>query len=525
VALLAVSSAGGAAIQQTPKRGGTLVYRLIGPEPACLNVLDERCAVPTLWFLLERVLERPLAVGRDFTYQPAIVSKVAFTRRRPFTLTYRIRPEARWSDGVPITAQDFVFTLRAIRAHGLQQDRDLHAAVRSAHVVDRKTLRVVLVPKMAHWRDLFGNILPSHALRGADLTKIWSASLDDPRTGRPIGSGPFLVERWERGEQLTLRRNPRYWGSRAAYLDRIVIRFAAVASDPVSALKSGELDVATGVPPVVVPAVRREAGLRLVATATSAFEQLSLQRGPNGHPALRSKLVRRALAYGIDRVAMVRQIYGEVDPTFRVLDSTVHVPQSRYYEANWSAYRYRPAQSRRLLEQAGCRRGSDGIYSCAGKRLSLRFITSVGSQVRAQALGLVQARLRAVGVEAVPVFASPGAFFAQILPEGNFDVALFSGSYTPSGSWADVYGCGRKFNFTGYCQRLVTADLDEADRILGERQRARVFNRADRRLAGDVPTIPLYQFVATAAHGDGVKNWALVPWNPFWNAEDWWLER
>ena len=49
--------------------------------------------------------------------------------------------------------------------------------------------------------------------------------IDNPKTGRPIGSGPFLVERWERGKQLTLVRNPRYWGPHAAYLDRIVIRF------------------------------------------------------------------------------------------------------------------------------------------------------------------------------------------------------------------------------------------------------------------------------------------------------------
>ena len=206
-----VASHAAAALQQTPKRGGTLVFRLPATEPACLNVLAESCIPVGLVSWIDKVLQTPYEVGPNFTYEESLVSRVDYTRRRPFTLTYHIRPEARWSDGVPITAQDFIFTLRALRRHGSPDIRDLHAPIRSARAVDRKTLRVVLRPKSASWRDFFGNILPAHALRGSDLTQVWSDRVDDPRTGRPIGSGPFLVERLERGRQLVLRRNPRYW--------------------------------------------------------------------------------------------------------------------------------------------------------------------------------------------------------------------------------------------------------------------------------------------------------------------------
>jgi peptide/nickel transport system substrate-binding protein len=123
----------------------------------------------------------------------------------------------------------------------------------------------------------------------------------------------------------------------------------------------------------------------------------------------------------------------------------------------------------------------------------------------------------------VPVFAAPGAFFGQILPQGTFDVALFSWAGSPAASWAGVYGCGAASNYTGYCQRLITARLNQADRMLDDGRRARVFNRADRGLASDVPTIPLFQFVATAAYDTSVRNFAFFPWNPLWNAESWWL--
>ena len=71
------------------------------------------------------------------------------------------------------------------------------------------------------------------------------------------------------------------------------------------------------------------------------------------------------------------------------------------------------------------------------------------------------------------MFAPPAAFFGQILPSGDFDVALFSwvGSPTPLVG-QDVFGCGGDQNFTGYCQRLVTRDLDQADRILDARRSA-----------------------------------------------------
>ena len=521
--LLAVSGAAEAAARQTPKHGGTLVYRMIGPEPSCLNILSE-CGQAAA-AVVDTVLLKPFEIAPDFTYRPRLAT-ARFTKKRPFTLTYRIRPAARWSDGKSITAQDFVFTLHAIRTYGPPYLRELHRVVRSIHAVDAKTVRVVLRPRSSAWRELFGNVLPAHALRGADLTKVWSVGIDDPRTGEPIGSGPFLVDHWDRDrDQFVLRRNPAYWGPHAAYLERIVVRFSPAASDPRDELRDGELDVATGIPADLIPAVRREPGVRVSTFQTPTFEHLDLQLGPEGHPALRNKLVRRALAYGIDRAGLVRQVYGGIDPTFRPLDSAVLLKQSPEYGAAWRSYRYRPARARELLHQAGCRAGDDGIYSCAGQRLSLRLITTAGFPSRARALPLIQEQLRRAGIEAVPVFAPPAAFFVQILPGGNFDAALFSWTYAPGDSWSSVYGCKGADNYTGYCRRLVTAHLNAAARILDAEQQAHVLNQVDVQLARDVPTIPLYQFVVNSAQRADVRGYVLTTPSLFWNAENWWLER
>jgi len=534
VSLLAVAGAGGSGAQ-SPPRGGTVVYGGPFGEPACFTPNRGECAsgstVIALGFIARKVLEAPFDVGPDLTWRPKLVTNVTFTKRPPFTLTYHIRPEARWSDGVPITARDFVFSHQAIRKHGAPDDLQ-RKGVRSVRALDAKTVRVVLRSRFAGWRGLFGRgVLPSHALQGEDLETVWRDGIDNPKTGRPIGSGPFLVERWERGKQITLVRNPRYWGPHPAYLDRLVVRFQVQGAALRDAFRRGELDVASHFPPGFVADLRQEPAVSVLSNQRSAgWDLLEIRVRTGGHPALRNKLVRKALAYGVDRAAIVRDVLVGTDRNASQRDSAVFPPQSPHYRRNWQIYRYRPAEARRLLEQAGCRRGSDAIYVCAGERLRLSFVTtSPTGGFRPRVLELVQTQLRQVGIEVVPTFATNISFFEQILPSGDFDVALFAWIAGPDPTSAKlIFGCGGPLNHTGYCQRLVTSDLDQAGRILDADQQARVLNRADARMAKDVPVIPLYQQTQSVALRSTVRNFDLslnTTLTPLWNAEDWWLER
>ncbi|MBA3433179.1 MAG: peptide ABC transporter substrate-binding protein [Actinobacteria bacterium] len=529
VSLLAVSGAGGAGVQ-TPRKGGTVVA---GPlqEPVCLNPLLAACEGTTFFWIVQKVLAQSFTVAPDFTQRPVLVSRVTFTKKPPFTFTYEIRPEARWSDGVPVGARDFVFTQAAIRKTLPPGSDNVHDAVRSVRVVDAKTVKVVLRSRPANWRSLFELVLPRHALVGEDLARVWTDRLDNPKTGRPIGSGPFLVEDWQRGKQLTLVRNPRYWGAHVAHLDRLVVRFCQACTAPppaevLEALRQGDVDFALSRDATIASDLLRIPGVRVLPTPSTGWEHISIRVGPGGHPALRNKLVRRALAYGIDRNALVRRLWGEIDPQYRPSHSAAFLPTSRHYRPNWSGYRYSPSESRRLLEQAGCRRGADGIYSCAGMRLSLRIITVAGVTWRERNVQLIQTQLRQAGIEALPIFANGPTIFGRILPSGDYDLASFAYFVAVDSIGAkDVFGCGGPQNYTGYCQRLVTRDLDQADRILDTDRRSGVLNRADRQVARDVPVIPLYQVPFVLAFRKTVRNVVGAPFSIFWNAEDWWLER
>ena len=138
----------------------------------------------------------------------------------------------------------------------------------------------------------------------------------------------------------------------------------------------------------------------------------------------------------------------------------------------------------------------------------------------------MRSQLHKAGIEAELSYAPFTVLFQTLLPSGGFDAASFAWvNVTESSGYGGVYGCGGDQNWSGYCQRIVTDDLAQADRILDSEQQARVLNRADRLLATDVPILPLYQIPWVLAYKSTLRNVVPSPTNLFWNAEDWWLDR
>ncbi len=151
-------------------------------------------------------------------------------------------------------------------------------------------------------------------------------------------------------------------------------------------------------------------------------------------------------------------------------------------------------------------------------------MTTAGASHRMRTIELVQTHLRRAGIDVELVFIPGAVLFQQILPSGDYDLAAYSAGVGFEGSDKRLFGCGGPVNFGGYCQRLVTKDLDQADRILESEQRGRVLNRADQQLAKDVPAIPLYELPYVLALRKTLRNVVVSPEQFLWNAEDWWLD-
>lgn len=141
-------------------------------------------------------------------------------------------------------------------------------------------------------------------------------------------------------------------------------------------------------------------------------------------------------------------------------------------------------------------------------------------------LETVQRQLRTIGVEVVPQYVAQSAFVPTVLPSGQFDVALFGWYFDPDpASASSVYSCGSVDNFTGYCSIPVSRRLALAAHTLDATEQARILNAADRMIAADVPVLPLFQNNPACVVRASVRSFVKLPFNPYSDAENWWLDR
>lgn len=503
-------------------------------EPASLNPFS-LVAGPTVFSVLSihnLALASALEAMPDYSYRPGLLARRPIVTRRPFSVTYTLRHGVRWSDGRPLTVRDLVFTWQTFKEarHAVQSLG--YEDITRARVRSRRTVTFFFARRYAAYRALFQTVLPHHALAGEDLTAFWRNGVDNPKTGRPIGSGPFLLQSWQRGVQMVFVRNPNYWGKRP-YLQRLVVRFGFPLAQA-EALRRREIDVATLPAAEAMPALVAARHVRIRALFFPGFDHLvfNMRPGTDGHALLRRRFVRLAIAHGLDRAALQRSFNRELAggtllPGVRrakPLQSFLIYPGSRYYQPHWTRYRHDRALAQRLLRRNGCRRGPDGVGNCDGSRLSFRVTTTAGHLGRQRVFDVMRAQLRRIGIELTADFVPFP--FREKLPRGEYDLALFgfSGGAEPNGS--PLFGCGGAQNWSGYCDRRVTRLFDAATRELERRRQAQLVNRGLAEMARDLPVLPLYQPPGYIAHARALRglqdNPAAVP---TWGARRWWLAR
>jgi peptide/nickel transport system substrate-binding protein len=404
--------------------------------------------------------------------------------------------------------------------------------ISSARIINSKTIQFRYKKVFAGWRDLFGEILPQHALRGENMNEVWRNAINNPKTNRPIASGPFLLQAWNRGTSMTFVRNERYWGPKAL-LNRIIFRFVPDTNTQVQQIRGGELDILNPQPQPSFTALRGVRGLRTQISRGPSWEKLDYNFGfqGNGHPLLRRKFMREAIARGLNRAAVVRTVFGRILPGINipVLQSGIIMSTSKYYRAHWAKYAYSPTRARQILERNGCRRGGDGIYSCGGQKASFRWTGTTGNQRREFTFEIAQAQLKAVGIELKADFASPAVAFGPKQASGDYD--LFDAAWTsPSpdiSGWDSIYGCRTgveaQQNETGYCNRTVDRLLKRSNAELNQNRQAALVNQALSRMSNDLAFLPLYQLPGMVIHRTSVRGVQENPFSigPFWTVAKW----
>ncbi|HEV3157914.1 MAG TPA: peptide ABC transporter substrate-binding protein [Candidatus Baltobacteraceae bacterium] len=442
------------------------------------------------------------------------------------TLTYHLNPRVKWQDGVPLTSKDVKFTYQAIMnprtasSSRTGYDRITHIDTPDDHTV-RISLNAPFAPAVA---DLFpnsahGSILPAHLLRQyADLNRIDFAT-------HPIGSGPYRLEKWDHGSELVFSANHDYFRG-APRIERIVWKILPDDQSKLNVLRTHELDLALNVSPNAYQIMGKFPGMH-AETAAATYTREHLVFNCRKDP-LDDRRVRLALVNAMDPQAIFRKIYHG----YGTLGPTDQNPRSTWSNKGIAYYPYDVKKADSLLDAEGWHRGSDGIRSKHGERLTLTFVTTGANQTRESTAVLLQDQWKQAGVEMNIKYFQPATLFAGaanggVIRSGNYDVALFS--FVPSNPDPDdTNTIGPKKappdgnNFSFYSNPEVGRLQERALSTYGTTSREPFYDRIQKIMIKDVPDYTIIwkaEINVAADRLHGIRPAAVG--SDFWNVETW----
>ncbi|MEV0662046.1 ABC transporter family substrate-binding protein [Actinomadura luteofluorescens] len=487
-------------VNPTPRdrvvNGGTLRWPL--PEfPSQWNTNHVNGAKGAVEHVIQGVLPYLMRADEKAVPHPVpeyLESATLKPTRHGQTVTYRLNPRAKWSDGRPIGYADFRAQAYALSGRDPRYEVSTVTGYRQIERVqrgaDEHVVEVTFSHKYADWRSLFSPLYPAAAYSSPRAFNTgWMGRI-------PVTAGPFRFQRIDQtAKTVTLVRNPAWWGA-PAKLDRIVFRAmdtsampGAFANDEIDLMDVGlDADALQRVQGVPGAAVRRAGGPDWRNFTFNA-----------AGPVLSDVRVRRAVMLGIDRRVIARSDLSGLGVPVQTLGNHFYVNTQAGYHDNSSGFgTYDPARAGRLLDEAGWR--PRGKYRAkAGRTLALRFVVPSGVPISRREGELTRALLKRIGVRVDIQVVPADDIFERYVTPGNMDVVPFSwlGTSFPVSQMKAVFARPRGRNVQQNYSRIGNAAIDAAmdkaiAEIAPERAHALV-NRTDRLIWQQASVLPLYQ--------------------------------
>lgn len=422
-------------------------------------------------------------------------------------VTFTLRSNVRWSDGVALTTQDSVFSKQ------IACDPDTPT---SKYTCERTAAYTAPTALTAVWVGLPGYLdpvaqlnfwapLPTHVLGTMTAAQI----LNSDYGRHPLGWGPFRMVEWVAGSHITLERNPYYWRAGYPKLDRVTFRWMPNPAEVYQAMLRGEVQVASQTTSMqdyatelLDPDVNRT--IKLLWAMSTAWEHMDFGIVPadGRYPFFADPQVRRAVGYAIDR----QRIIDVTNLGLGAIPNAYIPAEHPLYTTTLTTYPYSPTQAAALLTSAGwVDTNSNGIRDRDGREFVITYSTTTAA-TRVQAGTLIQEDLAAVGIQVNLNFLPSWQFFADG-PDGpvfgrKFDLATFAwlmgvepscGLYLSSEMPTAANGW-RGRNITGYSNPLFDAACRLARGSLpGTPEHVQGHQTALRIFTEDLPALPLFQ--------------------------------
>jgi peptide/nickel transport system substrate-binding protein len=513
-------------VPDDPRHGGTVVVGTVSDLLGGMNpaITGEYNASQYQQFVLFMTL-----VGLDDQYRPIPYLARSWEVNADTTeLTFHLRDDVYWDDGVRTDAHDVAFTYQVDTDPATQFPNasywdDYSKGDSAVTVVDDFTVRFRLRPHadfLDPWRAT--SILPEHLLKDVPHDELGQ----HPFTSQcPVGNGPFVFAEHQAADHWTFDANPAFpaeLGGRP-HIDRLVERVIPDQSTLLAELRSGGIDMYVGVQPDQVAQIEADSALTVESFTNRRVDWVAWN---SRRPQLSDSRVRRALAMAVDRREIIRAVlkgYGTAATT------TVAPYHWAYDSVAVPPLPYDPEGARALLESAGwVDRNGDGIRENAdGVKLSISIKSPAGSRQRQAVLQIIQAQLKNVGVEVRPEFVDAGTLTETLMSKRDFDGVLMSWISDFKLDDRDLFLSSRvdgPFAFSGTRNPQMDRLLDTLQLVLDRAQAKPLWVEYARLQRDEQPYLFLYYENGLVGMRRAVRGADMDARGEWVNARRWWLD-
>ncbi len=433
-------------------------------------------------------------------------------------ITFHLREDVRWHDGVPFTSADVLFTYRLyIDPKVPTAYAERYRQVQKAEAPDPYTFVVTygkpLAPALTSWSM---SIHPKHLLENTDVTK---SSL----LRAPVGTGPFVFKDWVPGEKIVLEANPNYFEG-SPYLKRVVFRIITDPATMFLELQTGGVDYMS-LTPIQFDrqtdnfAFRRNFRKYRYPAAAYTYLGYNLRR-----PLFQDRRVRQALSYAIDKKEVVEGVLfglGQVA-------SGPYKPGSWPHNPNVRKYDYNPKRGRELLAEAGWKdTDGDGLLERNGIPFTFTIVTNQGNDQRIKAGEIIQRRLREVGIKVKLRVIEWATFLKEFINPGNFDATILGWTVPPDPDSYNVWHSSKtkmgELNFIKFTNPEVDELLETGRRTFDQQKRKAIYDRFQEILAEEQPYTFLYVPDALPVVSARFRGIEAAPAGIMYNFNEWFV--
>ena len=435
-------------------------------------------------------------------------------------ITFKLKKNIKWQDGVKFTADDVIFTYNLIMDPKTPTAyRGDYELVDKIEKVDDYQIKVYykkpFAPALGSWTL---SILPKHLLKDKDITK-------SKLSKAPVGTGPFKFKKWEVGQYVEVVSNSDYFNGKP-YLNGYIYKVIPDSSTMFLELKAGKIDV-MGLTPIQynrqteTPYFKKNFKKYCYPVFNYTYLGFNLK-----NPLFKNKNIRQAISYGIDKKEIVKGVLLGLG----TVATGPYRPDMWYYNKNVKKYSYNPELAKKILKDAGWSdSNNDGILDKNGKNFEFTILTNQGNNNRLKTAQIIQKRLKEIGIKVNIRVIEWASFINEFIDKKRFEAVILGWSTGIDPDQYDIWHSSKtgpkELNFISFKNKQVDNLLEKARLTFDREKRKKYYFKFQEILAEEEPYVFLYVPYSLVILHKRFRNVHLAPAGIEYNLEKWWVPK